>query len=431
MKKILIVLNDVVLLSILKRQQIRFPKEFKVFFAKNIDKSFEIIESESIDLLITELDLSDINNIEFILDISAHNPLLKISFFVLENHRQLKNLPSIHFIQRPNKLEDVIRFIRDIADIELQALTLKDNILKLIEYQKKTCVLAIENRLTGQSGLIYFDQGILYNATLENISEESAVLEMLKWKQATFRFENARQNKLPRKIFANIDDLINGKKSLAIRADNALTTTEAKAKAEQEAKAKAEQEAKVKAEQEAKVKAEQEAKAKAEQEAKAKAEQEAKAKAEQEAKAKAEQEAKAKAEQEAKAKAEQEAKAMIARFNNIKLDEMLKPLQDMNHYLASGIFCITGDIIVKHHIPTFNDKDIISLTKISLESLNNMKTKSDFVQINCENYIFQTIFELNNKFSIVVLLKPEAQNMGLSKKNLDKICKTICNQLLE
>jgi hypothetical protein len=58
MKKILIVLNDTILLSVFKSWVFRYQKKDTLFLVKNAQEAITVMQSSSIDLVLIELNLS-------------------------------------------------------------------------------------------------------------------------------------------------------------------------------------------------------------------------------------------------------------------------------------------------------------------------------------------------------------------------------------
>ena len=462
MKKTLIVLSDAILLSVFKSWVFRSQKKDSLFLAKNGKEAIDIMQSNTIDLLVTELNLAEVDGLELLADFSFYYPSLKVSVLtpVLPEHiaKRLVQLNSFHFLKKPDTLKDFTNLIAllDVADFQAKSLEemVISDFFELIEIQKKTCLLTLETEKNYEKGMVYFAQGILYDATSKDLKAELAIIEMLSWKQVKITFKNLDNKKFRKQIQTSLATLIveTAKAKTEIETEIQSVKTQkivdpAIAKAEAEAKAKAEKEAKVKLEAEAKAKAEQDAKAQLQAETKAKAEAEAKAKAEKEAKVKLEAETKAKAEAaeklkkaESEAKAEKEAeakkkaKAMAVRLAKLDLAGMLKPLQEANDYLAAAIFDMTGEVLVKHNNSEYNVEDIgenaLTLVRSAVETMGNIGLGTcNFIQINCESSIFEGIWVLEDQFIVAILLKPTATNTVLAKMRLTKVCEAIHCQL--
>ena len=115
MKNILIILSDVVLLSTCKRWSLKFKKQNSCFFAKNSQKSLEILNSNLIKLCVIELNFYGIDDLELLKEIHTHHPLLELviltSNITKEIERKLSTLDSFYFIKKPIKFQCFINLI--------------------------------------------------------------------------------------------------------------------------------------------------------------------------------------------------------------------------------------------------------------------------------------------------------------------------------
>ncbi len=170
--KSLIVYSDVVLLSMFKRWATHSSEH--LMFAKNAQKAIEMVNEESINFVITELNLTDTDGLELVAQLSVIRPSIKIAFFLPADFyidsEKLCLLNSLYFIHQPISLKEFIHFvgIEVLGVAEFQTLPISQirliDFLKLISYQHKTCLLEIENSLASQIFQLYFESGILYNA---------------------------------------------------------------------------------------------------------------------------------------------------------------------------------------------------------------------------------------------------------------------------
>jgi CheY-like chemotaxis protein len=487
MKKTLIVLSDAILLSVFKSWVFRSQKKDSLFLAKNGKEAIEIMQTQAIDFFATELNLAEIDGLELLAGFSFYYPSLKIAILTPplseKTEQKFSSLHSFYFVKKPESLKEFINLtsLLDVAIFQVKPLAemVLSDFLELIEIQKKTCLLAIDTEIPQQKGIIYFELGILHDAVCGDLKAEFAVIEMLGWKHVKITFRTIDTKKFRKQIQTSLSTLVDGgaKAKAEIEADilalktkkldeqtlnlqeevatKALAEFEAKAtaeakskaaaealakaksKAEAEAKAKSEAQSRVKAEAEAKAKSEAQIRVKAEAEAKAQSEAQSRVKAEAEAKTQSEAQSRVKAEAEAKAKSEAQskAKAMDVRISKLELGTILGSLQQMDDYLASAIFNMTGSVLIKHNLSAYNVEAIgenaVSLIKCALDTFTGIGLgKCNFIQINCDDVIFEAVWVFEEQFVVAVLLKSTTKSTGLAKMNLIKISETIHDQLV-
>lgn len=196
MKKFLIVMPDAILLSVFKSWVFRARKKETVLFARDSQAALQILTTQSIDLLITPLSLSGMDGIELIIAASTTCPELKAAFFLTENFmlqsEKLSKLAHFYFVEQPTSLKEFCCFEQTLDVAEYQAPVLsKINIvdfLKLLMCRKKTCLLMAQNQATEQQALVYFENGVLYEAMCGGFKGVAAMEEILTWKEVRFAF---------------------------------------------------------------------------------------------------------------------------------------------------------------------------------------------------------------------------------------------------
>jgi len=196
MKKFLIVITDAILLSVFKSWVFRAHKKETLVFAKDSQAALHILTTQSIDLLITPLSLSGMDGIELIIAASATCPELKVAFFLTENFmlqsEKLSKLAHFYFVEQPTSLKEFCCFEKTLDVAEYQAPVLSQmriiDFLELLMCRKKTCLLMAQNQATQQQALIYFENGVLYEAMCGGFKGVAAMEEILTWKTVTFTF---------------------------------------------------------------------------------------------------------------------------------------------------------------------------------------------------------------------------------------------------
>lgn len=405
MKKILIVLNDAILMSVFRSWVFRSQKKDTLFFAKEGKEAIEILKTGLIDLVVTELNLPEIDGIELVTRVSGYFPLLKVAYFlpsVSSGNEKLTKLNSFCFIKKPNSLKDFIQFVSVIEETEFPAKTAADvvgiDFLELIVEQKKTCLLAVDNELTQEKGLIYFEHGVLYDAAYADLKAERAVIEILRWQCVKFSFRALANKKFARQIKSSLQVLFAKAANLPTPAaalevveiiDEPLPATldlpfEAQGEVDPQPSLQSEMAAELKA-----------------------------------------RFAEA-------AKAEEVTKALMVKMRKLDLTEPVKALQKINNYLAFAIFDMAGEVIINDQLATFElqmeqiSANIAMIVKNIAKILRNTGLKKfDFMQMNFEAGICQASWVVENQFIAVVLLTPEAKNAGLARVHLDKVCDTV------
>lgn len=381
MKKVLIVCNDVVLLSIFKRWATRSEKENVLFFAKNSKKAIEIINAQPIDLLISDLNLPEIDGIELAVGLSGYYPMLKTAFFIDKNaktfNEQLTQLSSIYFINQPESLKEFVYLADLISVIDLQVKYMSDiltaDFLKLIEYQKKTCLFVIENKTTQQKCALYFKEGVLCDAMCDQLKAEEAVLEILDWTQTKIVFKNATEKKFQQKIQTSLTALIKQKLTAQTNTHSVLLAKTVSPTIMEEITLPL------------------------------------------------------------------IAQQLSEKVCALDVTQEIKPLQFINNYLAFVIFDSAGNLLVHHQEdPAFEKKLVqisfnmgIFINIITNTLANPQYNQVEFIQLHFDDAIFGATWLVEKQIFAAFLLTATAKNSGLAKIHLDKISQSIRHKLFD
>ncbi len=411
MKKILVVINDAILMSVFRSWVFRSQKKECLFFAKDGKEAVELIKTGTIDLVVSELSLPEIDGIELMTYISAYYPISKIAFFFPTNIRinldLLKKLNSFYFIHKPNSLKDFIQFVSVIEAVDFPAKSVADvtiiNFLELIAQQKKTCLLAVENELTQEKGLIYFEHGQLYDAVLADFKAEYAVIEILRWQYAKFSFRALANKKFAKQIKLSLASLAVQSSHLSPQ-DTPLEVIEI---VEEE----------VAVSDNVSIAAD--------------------VPVDNPPSLQSEMAAELKARFAEAAQIEEETQAMIVIMRTLDISESLSALQKINNYLGFAVFDMTGEVIINDRRGNFEvqieqiSANIAMIVKNVAKILRNTGLKKfDFMQMNFEAAICQASWVMENRFIGIVLLMPDAKNAGLACVHLSKVCESVHNALL-
>jgi len=81
------------------------------------------------------------------------------------------------------------------------------SILDLIQMDETTCMFEVETP-AGLTGVMYFKNGILYDAKCGDLTGEPAALEIISGELANYRFKFSPEIEVPRRIKMDLQDLI-------------------------------------------------------------------------------------------------------------------------------------------------------------------------------------------------------------------------------
>jgi len=203
MKNVLIVDDEQYILSSLKEYLEEVEENFSISTAENGKVAAEILMTTSIDLVVSDLRMPEMDGFELLAFISTNFPSIPViimSAFVSHDIRnQLESKGIYKLLEKPVDFDELARVINKnfigITDSgSLSGISLP-NFMQLIEMEKNTCLMevAVDN---GRIGLLYFNQGTLHDAVFEDLRGEEAVYKMLMYDDVKINFRS-----LPNKVY--------------------------------------------------------------------------------------------------------------------------------------------------------------------------------------------------------------------------------------
>ncbi len=154
-----------------------------------------LLDNESIDIVLTDLQMPDINGLQLAQWLVQQHP--QVMLFAMtaypddDSVEQLRELGGIHCFTKPLDVAAVHdRFAETLAtglQGHLSNVSLP-SVLQLIEMDGKTCTLHIESQ--GQIGALYVDTGRLIDARTETQRGTEAAIEITSWPTPTLVIVN-------------------------------------------------------------------------------------------------------------------------------------------------------------------------------------------------------------------------------------------------
>lgn len=194
---VLIVEDDLVISVTLGRAVRAGLPDTLVLTARSVAEARLILQEDKIDFFILDINLPDGSGIDFILDVTVHNPEAKIVLMtgtpLPEYRNQAEAFGVLHFMEKPldhRKLLDLIRENRSrpiapggeetsLFSVALSRLTVLD-IIQLKCLKNSTQVLHFKSRTQG-AGRVHFQNGEIIHAETERAKGIEALSEMIRW----------------------------------------------------------------------------------------------------------------------------------------------------------------------------------------------------------------------------------------------------------
>lgn len=205
MNKVLIVDDEVRFLQSIEAGLASYSDRFKVLTAINGRSAMEILATEKIDLLVTDLRMPEMDGFALLAQISVAYPfmpaIVMTAFATPEIEERINITGTSKLLEKPVELERLAEAIIEGLQQEgkegaVAGFSLA-NFLQLLSLEEKTCLLNVRNDRI--DGYIYLDQGEIAAAVAGTIKGEEALFILLACENVRIIFK-----KLPLKKIAKV-----------------------------------------------------------------------------------------------------------------------------------------------------------------------------------------------------------------------------------
>ncbi|MEM7584172.1 MAG: response regulator [Acidobacteriota bacterium] len=186
MKTVLVVDDDQVILQTIVAYLSSFSEELAVVTADDGRQALSVLETQPVDLLLTDLDMPVMDGFELLAHMVrayATIPCIVMSAYeVPELGDRVGTHGAVCYLEKPFDLQSLVDTVLEtlgrVSKGHLAGVSLL-GFLQLLHFEKKSCLLTV--RSAGRSGRIHVMDGDLINADFHRLQGESAVFEILSW----------------------------------------------------------------------------------------------------------------------------------------------------------------------------------------------------------------------------------------------------------
>jgi FixJ family two-component response regulator len=163
-------------------------KNLNIITHTNAEDACKSFEEREVSLLVTDQQLPGMSGVELINFVDKEYPTVPVILMTAYGSPKLKNhamdTGAIRFFDKPVDLEEMIKEIDqalklsgdDLTSIKKMSLA---TVLELISMEKKTASIVVKDRKSNRNGRIWFNNGELIDAEIDNLEGIEAVFEML------------------------------------------------------------------------------------------------------------------------------------------------------------------------------------------------------------------------------------------------------------
>ncbi|MDF1594156.1 MAG: response regulator [Desulfobacterales bacterium] len=213
MDKVLIAEDDRIHLKRMSKVLGKYNDKFEVVEAVDGQEAIDILKEQPVSVLVTDIQMPRVDGLVLLAYVNEHHPNLPCLVMTAYGTPQMKaKLPKdlLRFFHKPFIIEDLARAVIDIlgqnvSDEAFHGISL-ESFLHIIEMEQISCMLEMESSAK-TPGVMYFKNGILYDAVCKNLKGEPAALELIPQKMETFRFKILPAKDGVRRIQTSLTDL--------------------------------------------------------------------------------------------------------------------------------------------------------------------------------------------------------------------------------
>ena len=210
-KNVLLVDDDRPLLLMLQEGFARYRDTFSVLLAGNGMEALECIKRQPVSLVVTDLKMAHMDGFELLATIMASFPDIPViiitGYSTPEMERLAREGGAVAFVAKPFPIENLARQIVSMLRQEADGGTLHNVssgvFLQLIEMEQKTCTIRLEEKTSGDKGVLFFVEGELCDARVGERQGEIAAYEIFAWDNVSLSIQNGctvRQNRINKEL---------------------------------------------------------------------------------------------------------------------------------------------------------------------------------------------------------------------------------------
>jgi len=224
MSKILIVDNDPDLRKMLELYLKKYENDFGVIFVDNGEEAVKVLESQTIDLLVTCIIMPKMDGFALLSYMTANyptTPCIVLTSYNLPGLKQQLSKSVFKFLEKPITPEaladSILKGLEHIENGGVFDGVSVPSLMQIIEVEEKSCLLLIY--LGGERlGAMFFQNGDLYDAVCGDLEGKEAAWKLISLENVRIEYCKLPSRKINRSIDQDIQTLI--LESMRIKDEN-------------------------------------------------------------------------------------------------------------------------------------------------------------------------------------------------------------------
>lgn len=197
-RKILFVDDDQIFREAIAQRLSSYRDNFSLITAAAGPEAMEQLKSQPVSMVIVNLVMEGMDGAHLVEHLGLLYPDLPVLVMSNVGDRQLAEMARTHsaygYLSKPFKADDLIAMIQEVLGREAQGGIMHDVsppvFMQLMEMDARTCTIRIMDNHSNQGGVVFFNQGELYNARVGDIHGIDAAYSIFGWDRTTVYIKN-------------------------------------------------------------------------------------------------------------------------------------------------------------------------------------------------------------------------------------------------
>jgi CheY-like chemotaxis protein len=214
-KNILIVDDEKDMLLSLKEGLETYGETFSVLLAEDGEEAVDKLKENAISLVVTDLRMPRMDGFSLLIHIMTYYPDIPVIIMTAYSRpvmeRMAMKIGAVEYIEKPFRMDDlgqkIISILEKESDGGVFTSVSSGMFAQLIEIEQKTCTVRLVNRSSNKRGVLFFREGELIDARIDNTQGEAAAVEILTWDDVILSIQDKCSQK-EKKIDTEFEDIL-------------------------------------------------------------------------------------------------------------------------------------------------------------------------------------------------------------------------------
>ena len=197
-RKALFVDDDLEMLQALKEGLEKYHETFAVVLARDGVEALSQMQRNFISLVVTDLKMPRMDGFSLLAKIMEIYPDIPVIIITGYSTAEMKRLAqeggAVGYISKPFLVEDLAHLIMKTLRKESDGGTLHSVssgiFLQLIEMEERTCTIRLVDKASGKGGVLFFREGELLEARIDQLRGLDAAYQIFAWDEVTLAIQN-------------------------------------------------------------------------------------------------------------------------------------------------------------------------------------------------------------------------------------------------